>query len=227
MDNFKVIIIGSGLAGSLLANGLLNNGIKFRLYERDSRDAIREGYHIRLGDPAIKGFNACLSNEQHLAILRKFGKSSGASSTAPSLYTSQYKMILDLTTLKTYTQSSAINRETLRSLLAEPIDTAGHLQYGANFTHCDIISQDGRERVRVNFADGSSDEGDIVIGSDGSGSKINENLGLKNIVPLTSHWSFLNKGSLPYRRIESLPAQLQKGPIITFSKGASFFYACR
>lgn len=226
MGDFKVIIIGGGLAGSLLANGLLNNGVNFRLYERDTRDSKREGYQIRLGDSAIKGFSACLEDEQHRAILRKFGQSSSASSTAPSLFTSQFKKILDLTNLPTYSKSSAINREVLRSLLVRPIDAAGHVQYGANFTYYEVIKEGECERVRAHFADGSSDDGDILVGADGSGSKVNENVGLRNIVPLNTHWSFLGKGSLGYHRLQKLPAQLWKGPIIVFSKGASLFYAC-
>lgn len=226
MGDFKIIIIGGGLAGLLLANGLLNNGVNFHLYERDTRGSKREGYQIRLGDAAIKGFGACLDHERQLAILRKFGQSTTASSTAPSLYTSQFKEILDLTTLPTYSKSSAINREVLRSLLAEPVDAAGHVQYGANFTHYDIINEGGREKVRAYFADGSSDDSDILIGADGSGSKVNDNVGLRNLVTLDTHWSFLGKGSLPYYRIQKLPDQLQKGPILVFSEKASFFYAC-
>lgn len=226
MSDFKVIIIGGGLAGLLLANGLLKNGVNFRIYERDTRGIRREGYQIRLGDPAIKGFSACLDDELFRDILRKFGQSSSASSTAPSLYTSQFREILDLTSLPTYSKSSAINREVLRSSLARSIDAAGHVQFGANFTHYEIIETGGHERVRVHFANGSSDDGDILIGADGSGSTVNGCVGLRNLVPLDTHWCFLHKGSLPYERLGKLPTQLLKGPIIVFSKGASFFFAC-
>lgn len=44
-DAFKVIIIGGGLAGSLLANGLSEHAIDFVVYERDAEDsATRDGY---------------------------------------------------------------------------------------------------------------------------------------------------------------------------------------
>lgn len=227
MGEFKVIIIGGGLAGSLLANGLLNKGVKFRIYERDTRETKREGYQIRLGDPAIKGFSACLNDEHQRELLRKFGQSSSASTTAPSLYTSQFQQLLDLSSLPTYSKSSAINREILRSSLIRPVDAAGHVQFGARFTHYEIIEVGGCDRVRAYFADGSTDDGDILVGADGSGSRVNELVGLKNLVSLNTHWCFLNKGSLRYDRLQKLPAQLQKGPIIVFSKGASFFYACR
>lgn len=52
--NFKVIVIGGGLAGSLLTNGLLNNGVEAKLYERDAANSKRDGYQIRLGEAESK-----------------------------------------------------------------------------------------------------------------------------------------------------------------------------
>lgn len=57
MPWFKVIIVGGGLGGSLLASGLMNNNVDFTLYERDAADSNREGYQIRMGDAALEGFN--------------------------------------------------------------------------------------------------------------------------------------------------------------------------
>ncbi|KAF5981542.1 fungal specific transcription factor factor [Fusarium coicis] len=59
MGNFKVCIVGGGLAGSLLANGLINNVIDTIVFERDEESLKREGYHIRLGDPALTGLASC------------------------------------------------------------------------------------------------------------------------------------------------------------------------
>jgi 2-polyprenyl-6-methoxyphenol hydroxylase-like FAD-dependent oxidoreductase len=75
MAPFKVVIIGGGLAGSLLGTGLLNNGVEFEVCERLTRDAKREGYQIRLGENALKGFRACLTPEQKATVVAKFGRS--------------------------------------------------------------------------------------------------------------------------------------------------------
>lgn len=227
-SSFKIIIIGAGLAGSLLANGLLKHDVSFTIYERDSENSQREGYQIRLGDSAMVGFKACLRDESLKAIIQKFGQSATSGAAAPCIYSTQFQPILDLTTLPTYSKSFAINRVVCRNLLLESVKLSGAIRYGKSFSAYEIISHvpTGREKVRVLFSDGTSDECDILIGADGSGSRVNRALGLKNLVSIDTHWSFLSKGSLPRGRLNQLPVQLQKGPILVFSKGISFFYAC-
>ncbi|KAL4733295.1 FAD/NAD(P)-binding domain-containing protein [Aspergillus similis] len=226
MPPFKVIIVGGGLAGCLLGNGLHNNGVAVTVYERDAQNEKREGYQIRLGESAMIGFRACLKEEHIVKITEKFGQSAGTSSTAPCLYNSQFQQILDLTALPSYSKSWAINRVVLRNLLSEPLEKAGLVRYGKKFTRYEIFDERlGNEKVRVHFSDGSSDECDILVGADGSGSLVNREVGLENIVPIDTHWSFLNKGSVPISRLAQIPSQLQKGPIMAFCKGGSFFFA--
>jgi 2-polyprenyl-6-methoxyphenol hydroxylase-like FAD-dependent oxidoreductase len=173
MPVFKVIIVGGGLSGTLLANGLLNNEVEFMLYERDASDSKREGYQIRLGEAAMIGFQSCLTGDQIASVQHKFGQSLGGSSTAPSLYTSSFKRILDLTSLPSYTKSSAINRVTLRNLLMESVQRAGKVAFNKAFSHYEIVPNiDGEVKVKVYFADGTHDTGDILIGADGSGSLV-------------------------------------------------------
>ncbi|SPQ22633.1 273b3885-6612-426d-b74f-c745aea1cba3 [Thermothielavioides terrestris] len=158
--------------------------------------------------------------------MRKLGKSSGTHQTAPALYTSKFEQLVDFSKVPSYTKSSAINRVVLRDLLMEPVKAAKRVQYRREFSRYEIIRVDeGAEKVKVHFKDGSSDICDVLIGADGSRSRINHQLGLDNLVPLKSHWSFLSKGKLPRERMLELPEHLQKGPIIVFSKGISLYYA--
>lgn len=173
MPSFKVIIVGGGLGGSLLANGLMNNNVDFTLYERDPADSKREGYQIRMGDAALEGFEACLKPDHAAAITSKLGMSSNLSSTAPILCTTQFKVVLDLSQLPTYSRSAAINRVVLRNLLLSPVQKANFVEFEKGFSRFEIVRQDdGRERVKVHFADGSSDLCDVLVGADGSGSKV-------------------------------------------------------
>ncbi|KAF5566709.1 fungal specific transcription factor [Fusarium phyllophilum] len=173
MGNFKVCIVGGDLAGSLLANGLINNGIDTIIFERDEESLKREGYQIRLGDPALTGLASCLTDSQLESIVQKLGRYSGSSKTAPSICNAKFQTILDLSALPTYSKSSAINRVVLRDLLLDPVIAEGKVKFGKHFPHYEIINKEpgGKESVKVNFSDGSSEYCDILVAADGSGSK--------------------------------------------------------
>ncbi|KAF4417215.1 fungal specific transcription factor [Fusarium acutatum] len=173
MGTFRVCIVGGGLAGSLLANGLINNGVDTIVFERDEENLKREGYQIRLGDPAMTGLASCLTDSQLEAIVQRLGRYSGSSKTAPSICNTKFQTILDLSALPTYSKSSAINRVVLRDLLLDPVAAKGKVKFGKQFSHYEIIKNgpSGNEGVKVNFKDGSSEYCDILVAADGSGSK--------------------------------------------------------
>ena len=173
MAPLKVIIVGGGLGGSLLANGLLNNGIDTTLYERDEADSKREGYQIRLGDSALVGLKACLKESHLQGVLDKLGRSTEGGSTAPVVYDSQFRPLLDLSTLPAYSKTSAINRVVLRDMLIRPVRDAGCVQFRKGFESFEIVREKaGQETVLVTCTDGSTETCDILIGADGSGSKV-------------------------------------------------------
>lgn len=144
MAPFKVIIVGGGLSGSLLANGLVNNGVDVLVYERDAADSQREGYQIQLGEPAYSGFEACLTDGHRAAILSKLGQTSGEVNTALSIVNSRLVTILDLSQFPSYSKSAAINRVVLRNALLHPINTLGRVRFSKKLVRYEI-STDGKE----------------------------------------------------------------------------------
>jgi 2-polyprenyl-6-methoxyphenol hydroxylase-like FAD-dependent oxidoreductase len=174
MAPFKVIIVGGGLAGALLANGLMNNGVEVAIYERDAADSKREGYQIRLGEAAQAGFKACLTGDIRTALLTKLGKSANAGDTAPAICNSRFETLLDLTKFGSYSKSSAINRVVLRDTLLEPVKAAGRVTFQKKLDRYRIISDGGNEHVQLHFSDGSTDTCDILVGADGSRSTVSE-----------------------------------------------------
>jgi 2-polyprenyl-6-methoxyphenol hydroxylase-like FAD-dependent oxidoreductase len=173
MSSFKVIIIGAGLAGSALANGLMRHEIDVQVYERLPQDSKREGYQIRLGAHALRGLRACLSQDELQRIVAKFGPANGSKSEAPIVVNRNFETVLDLSKFPSYNKSAPISRVVLRDALAEPVATAGKLKYDTKFDKYEILNPNmSNERVRVWFEDGSHDDCDILVAADGSHSKV-------------------------------------------------------
>ncbi|MFD1049228.1 NAD(P)-binding protein, partial [Kibdelosporangium lantanae] len=56
-----VVVIGGGIGGLCLAQGLRLAGVGVAVYERDASPAIRaQGYRISLKDTGAKALHACL-----------------------------------------------------------------------------------------------------------------------------------------------------------------------
>jgi 2-polyprenyl-6-methoxyphenol hydroxylase-like FAD-dependent oxidoreductase len=47
-DEFKVLIIGAGIVGLTIAQGLRENGIPFAIFERDEKGARAQGWALTL-----------------------------------------------------------------------------------------------------------------------------------------------------------------------------------
>ncbi|KAH6696574.1 hypothetical protein BKA61DRAFT_710692 [Leptodontidium sp. MPI-SDFR-AT-0119] len=160
--------------------------------------------------------------------MSQLGQSVGAASNSPSIYTSSYRLLLDLTKLPFYSKLSVINRVVLRGTLLGPIVEKGLVRFGMLFSHYEIVNVGGKEKVKVYFANGEEDLCDVLVAADGSASKrnqINKQLGANNLVQITSHWSFLTKTPVPAYKIKDIPIRLQKGPILVLSKGVSLYFA--
>ncbi|KAK5688094.1 hypothetical protein LTS10_000072 [Elasticomyces elasticus] len=242
MPGIKIIIVGAGLAGSLLANGLQREGIEVKVYDRLDHHAKHEGYQIRLGANALVGFRACLDAETIRNLVAQFGRAAGKRSAAPVLRDKHFRALLDLTLFPTYAKSAPINRGLLRDALADPLYDAGIVQYSAKYDRYDLVSRDGQEKVRVWFEDGTYNECDILVGADGAHSKvhltvkvtsasrliisqINKQIGLDNISKVDSHISFIAKSDLPTARFLSMAPDLHEKPLMTFAENKVLYFA--
>ena len=174
MSEFKVAIVGAGLSGSLLANGLLNGGVDFTVYEAApsvARDD-DENYQIRLGAPALAGFKRCLSPQQLAQLLPMFGRSGGMLSTAPILYDHALQPLLDLTRYPVKAKTAPIDRAALREFLAAPLEAAGRIKYSKRLTGFEVVQRAQRRKVRLIFDNSTEAECDLLITAEGSQCKV-------------------------------------------------------
>ncbi|KAH7127801.1 hypothetical protein B0J13DRAFT_679351 [Dactylonectria estremocensis] len=168
----RVVIIGAGVGGLVLAQ-LLRNNPKFSvtIYERGSREE---------GVSSLTGFRILLSKEMLAALRSRLPESvrdlleksvgiqpPGGQSIA--LLDEKGKVKLGLTP-KDFRDASSVSRWKLRAALLEGLDDVIHWQT----EYQSYTSSNGV--VKLLFKDESTAECDILVGADGAGSKIRKQL---------------------------------------------------
>ncbi|EJP64884.1 monooxygenase-like protein [Beauveria bassiana ARSEF 2860] len=160
-----VLIIGAGVVGLALAHGLKKHGIPFQIYERDDHiDARPHGWAITL-HWALPFLQELLDEETIQGIDGvQVDPSVGRNDTGNFVF-------LNLETLEPKfhippNYRRRVNREKLRKLLLR--DVAAHVRWGKRLDAIDT-SRDGV--VCATFSDGTSAEGCLLVGVEGSGSR--------------------------------------------------------
>ena len=172
----KVLIVGGGLGGLCLANGLRKAGIEVRVFERHSSvDSDKQGYFIHLEGQGRRALQRCLSEQGWDAFLAT-SRPTGAqwAFRDPQLQLIAMRDDVQVTGKPLeVVERRAIERWELRSVLINALGPQGSeiVQWCKTFTHFKDIEGG---RVRAYFADGTMEEGDVLIGADGSRSKVRE-----------------------------------------------------
>ena len=165
---FQVAIIGGGMGGLCLANGLKKAGIRVAVYERDQSPESRpQGYRIHIDPQGSTALHACLP--QHLWDL--FRSTGGDFSQGFSIVTEQLQELLNLGriggTEDTIARHRSISRITLRRILLAGLENDVH--FNKRFLRYEETS-DGA--IRANFEDGSSAQADLLVAADGLNSGV-------------------------------------------------------
>jgi 2-polyprenyl-6-methoxyphenol hydroxylase-like FAD-dependent oxidoreductase len=103
-------------------------------------------------------------------------------------------------------KAKEMNIRKLRILLAESLD----VQYGRKFSHYEMVENGG---VNVFFEDGSSEQGDIVIGVDGAGSKVRQCLIDRGATQETLPFALMNFNA-SYTREQALYIKERLHPLV-------------
>jgi 2-polyprenyl-6-methoxyphenol hydroxylase-like FAD-dependent oxidoreductase len=162
----KVMIIGAGTGGLALAHGLKQAGIEVIVFERDRtpRDA-KGGYRVGISPGGSQALKTCLPPELFELFL-------ATSARPPRYFNMLTEHFSNLISLEMEGDESAhseqnVNRLTLRRVLLTGLEDV--VCFDKKFVRYDE-NPDGS--VTVSFEDGTQWRGDVLIGADGSGSRL-------------------------------------------------------
>ena len=175
----RVLIIGAGLGGLTLLHGLRSAGVDARVYERTPLNGAQPAsYGIHLNADGLAALHACLPAENWAMIDR-------GGVPAPNIIRFRDPSLRILSTLDKQfpedaddpiTKRRAISRGRLRAALLHgtdhDVDGEPLVHFGKRFVRYDTTPG----AVRVFFEDGTHADGDLLVGADGSNSRVRHQL---------------------------------------------------
>ncbi len=213
-----ILIIGGGIGGLCLAQGLVKAGIDVSVYERNSETGeALAGYGIHLTPLGMKALKACLppTNFAQLdALAGHAGASVRFSDERLHLLAERDEAQLTGKPLA-QVERRAVDRIEFRKLLLQGLHPASStkkrvIHWNKNFSHYEQLP-DGR--VHAFFTDGSQATGDLLVGADASNSRVR-----KQYMPTlervdTGVLNIAGRYSLTPEREAALPLTLVDGSI--------------
>jgi 2-polyprenyl-6-methoxyphenol hydroxylase-like FAD-dependent oxidoreductase len=171
--SLHVLIIGGGLGGLCLAQGLKKAGISVAVYERERTPSDRlQGYRIHIEPQGNLALHACLPPD----LFEVYRATSDRPGNGLRIVTEQLREISFFPTPADEGSDPAkldlaVSRISLRKILLFGLDNL--VYFDKTFTHY----QEGPDgRVTAFFGDGTSVVGDVLVGADGGHSPVRTQL---------------------------------------------------
>jgi 2-polyprenyl-6-methoxyphenol hydroxylase-like FAD-dependent oxidoreductase len=219
---FNVLVIGGGIGGLCLAQGLKKNGIKVTVYERDLSPSFRlQGFRIHIDPDGSSALHECLPAN----LWESFDSTCGDFSQGFTMLSEQLEELMKFrqlpSSLDPIAKHRQVSRLTLRQVLLAGLGDAVH--FNKRFERYEHGS-DGR--VVAFFDDGSKAEGDVLVAADGVNSRVRKQY-LPGHDPIDTGVVSLG-GKLPLTDgvMAMLPPCLLDGPALVMPPGpANLFMA--
>ncbi len=167
-----VIIIGGGIGGLCLAQGLKAAGVSFAVYERNPSTLWTEGYRIHINPVGSQALHACLPP----VLWEAFMASAGKPPAGLGFLTEQLEELLVIAetfmlrrTGQAFDAHYPVSRMALRHLLLAGLSDV--VFFEKTFERYEQTS-DGK--VTAFFADGTRASGDMLVAADGANSRVRQ-----------------------------------------------------
>lgn len=158
----KILIIGAGLGGLALAQGLAKAGLDAAVFERDESPASRpQGYRISIRSLGMHALSALLSPEKISRLA-----SAKVADVGDGFTCANEKMEPFFSVPQGQDAAVQFLRTELRSLLQEGIDIKWNKRLAK--------IEDNGIQIIAHFEDGSHASGSLLVGCDGGGSDVRE-----------------------------------------------------
>jgi 2-polyprenyl-6-methoxyphenol hydroxylase-like FAD-dependent oxidoreductase len=216
----RVLVIGAGTGGMCLAHGLRRAGIDVAVHERDrTRTGGLHGYRVGISPNGARALHACLPPE----LFDTFVATTAAPYEALAMYTEQFRELISLgfdefpsTGGGAEDREYNVSRMTLRQVLFTGMEDV--ITFGRRFTHYSR-HDDG---VTAHFDDGSTDEGDLLVGADGASSRVR-----RQYLPHATHTEtglvgIGGKTPLSAQTEALLPERVRRGFAMIFDRRGQF-----
>ena len=160
-----VLVIGGGIGGLCLAQGLKKSGIGVAVYERDRSAQFRsQGYRISLKEDGSQALRDCLPENLFSLCVATAIKSATRMVFLDHHLNQKFMKPIPSLPGDTF---FGVNRLTLREILLA--DLEGIVHFDKTFEGLDQLENG---QVRAHFADGTSATGDLLVGADGTSSAV-------------------------------------------------------
>ena len=221
-DKFDIGIIGGGIGGLCLAQGLKKAGIAVQVYERDEAASSRpQGFRIHISPEGSRALHQCLPQR----LWDIFNLTGGEFGQGFAMLTEQLEELLSFVDrggpIEPVACHRSISQITLRSVLLSGLGANVH--FGKRFLRYEETS-DGR--IAAHFDDGSVAQASILVGADGVNSPVRKQF-LPHAEPIhTGVIAIAGKVPLTDGVLALAPHQLLDGPLLIIPpQQASLFMA--
>ncbi|MFL9869491.1 NAD(P)/FAD-dependent oxidoreductase [Paraburkholderia fungorum] len=178
MQTRHVSIVGAGLGGLCLAQGLRQAGVSFDVYERDpAAESRRQGYRIRIDAHGQQALSQCLPEnlyalfQQTCSAARSVQFLNRDLELIPGRPARSWRTSTVDSDRQPMPPDLSANRQTLREILLSGIEERVH--FGKSLRRFEIDSDDA---VHIQFDDGTCAVSTLLVGADGVNSVVRQQL---------------------------------------------------